>query len=209
MIFDKDYDKALWMMLKVDKRNRERIAGFIRSIPDTLIREIQESFFKVQAKRENYNLFNDMSSTNFSGQYESHDKILYWFNISMDFNSLDMGYSIFNGINYEKAFEITLISNKDLNLLENFDEEWLGSIEYDIHGVTVDDKVYFIGSSMNEYNFVKTPFGIFIVNINNKKTFKQRGINKFNIDDIPEEIFREDINSRCNVNRLVRSRKKR
>ena len=43
MIFDNDYDKALWLMLKADKKNRKMIAEFIRSIPSGLYEQIRKS----------------------------------------------------------------------------------------------------------------------------------------------------------------------
>ena len=89
MIFSNNYDKILWLILKNDKINRERILEFIENIPLEFLENIKDSI----REYEEYKLDNCFSKKkkNFYGEYYIGCKYLYHFNIDKDCDTLFVG----------------------------------------------------------------------------------------------------------------------
>ena len=43
MIFNSEFDKSLWLMIKGDIKNRKKIVDFVKSIPYELILDIRDN----------------------------------------------------------------------------------------------------------------------------------------------------------------------
>lgn len=202
MIFDKDFDRTLWMILSADKKNRNRITEFIRSIPSELYQKIQKSI-SVYKEYESSERFDSgyLDETLLSGNYETHDRILYWYELDDDFGSLELGYSVYNGEKYEEAFELTLEPYN--NKIEYFEDECIGNLDYDIT-----ESGYTSTCNEIEYNMVKTPFGIFVVSMLEDKNDKEKlGINRVNLRNMPDEMFMTDFSHKDSINRLIRKKR--
>lgn len=197
MIFDKEFDKSLWMILSADKKNRNKIVEFIRSIPERLQEEIKKS---ISIYRE-YEMDDDsvcLDDSLLNGNYETQDRILYWYEYDDDFGSLELGYSVYNGERYEEAFELTL--EPCGNKIEYFEDEYIGNLEYDIT-----QSGYITTCSEIEYNMIKTPFGTFVVSMLDDRNNKEKlGISRVNLRNMPDEMFMTDLNNNDSVKRLVR-----
>lgn len=159
MTIAKNYDKILSMIIDSDKKNKTRIKCFIESIPEQLIIEINNYLNLI---RNNY----DEEFPNIANQFEVNNKILYWYVINSNIKeSIDIGYSIYNGEKYTKVFEITLINYTDKELNDN-NNLWLGKIEYNVKEYEIEDKTY-IESIEQEYKLVKNKLGTFILSSKN------------------------------------------
>lgn len=147
MTIDKNYDKILSMIIDSDKKNKTRINNFIESIPFKLFIQLKTDLNLIRGdKWDEYN--------NLSNQFEVNNKILYWYVINSNIKeSIDIGYSIYNGEKYTKVFEITLVNYTDKELNDN-NNLWLGKIEYNVKEYEIEDKTY-IESIEQEYKLIK------------------------------------------------------
>ena len=181
MIIDKEYDKFLWIILKVDKKNRQRIIEFIKSVPKPIFDGLEKSIEMYRKYEQDDMIFLD--EMNLTGLYETHNRLLYWYEIEKDFGTLEIGYSVFTGKKYEDAFSLSL--ELDSILSEDNYEECIGSIRYDISeegNTTICNEV--------EYNLID---GRIVVSSLDGRNDKHRiRLNFINLDNIPEEIFITD-----------------
>lgn len=205
MIFDKDlYDRSLWLMLKTDKKNREKIIKFVRSIPRELREQIKKSIYIYKEKiKDNDELF-DVDDDRLSGNIENSRHVLYWYNISSLDGSLSLGYSFLNEDKYYDAFEMKLIPYDDLYQLKYFDDEWIGTIDYDI--TTTESMTT---CNEKEYNIVRTPLGDFVIAMLEDRSDRNKyEISRINLKKMPEEMFLKDFDGEKNIKRLIRGKKK-
>lgn len=103
MIINEVYDKSLWLVVKNDKKNRDMIVDFMNSVPDRLY-DTMKMFANIACscmKDNSFYLDNGNSVI-------TPDGIMYWFRIDRYNYGLTLGYSIFDGHNYEPAWEMTL-----------------------------------------------------------------------------------------------------
>lgn len=205
MIFDKNLDKALWLLLSADRKNSEKVVNFINIIPEELKEQIQE-------KIKIYNEYKMNGNKNFSflcGDCEIDNKLLFWFEIDTYFGELEMGYMESNCGIYKDVFKMTLLLDENLSLIDNFGKKNIGRIEYDIHTNKIDNVGSIVESSENSYDLYKTPLGYMIVySVDNDKGVKHY-MKIINILDMPEELFIDDIKDMSDVKRLVKERKRK
>lgn len=170
MMFLEQYEKILSIIINSDSKNKERILEFIKEIPSELLEQLSIDLQVIRCG-------NNEDITNIGNQYETGDKVLYWYLINSNiYESIDIGFSVYDGNKYMKAFELTLIYNNDIRLNSN-DKIWLGKIEYNINEYQVDNKTY-IESIEQEYQLVKHKLGMFVLNYKNGSL---SSINKVNL----------------------------
>ena len=201
MIFDKDlYDKSLWLIIKYDKDNRERIIDFVKHIPVDLYNQIYDC---IEICKKNNGIIMDKSEL--SGIFETSRHVLYWYNID---NSnykftLSIGYKILYGDMYHDSIELHLNKYDDMYQLKYFDMENIGKLVYDI----TTTKNFVVGSE-KDYSIVNTPFGnILISKLINREEKQSYRISKFDLDIIPSEIFMVDLENKKNIKRLIKGKK--
>ena len=72
MIFDKKIDSSLWMMVYVDKQNRDEIVDFIQEFPEELRREIIDKLALLKMYKDE-----DKKNMEFlCGEFETEDKFV-------------------------------------------------------------------------------------------------------------------------------------
>ena len=89
MIFNKEFDKTLKLILEGDKNNKDIIIDFISSIPDSLYQQINNSLLKFNKIREENVYLLDMEDID--GEFIVNNKIKYYYILDMIFNCLTIG----------------------------------------------------------------------------------------------------------------------
>ena len=150
MIFNKEFDKTLKLILDGDKNNKEIIIDFIRLIPDSLYGGIKSSLMNFdKIKKENTYLL-DMEDI--EGEFIVNNKIKYYFILDTIFNCLTIGKNYLIDGYESKEFELKLYSDGSDTL--SFGEQYLGSL----YKSYANDKV--------DYELVNSVFGLMFVSKN-------------------------------------------
>lgn len=135
MIFNENFDRSLWMIIKNDRKNRDRIVHFIKSIPYELIIMIQEVLVE-------YNKYRYFSK-------QVYDSIgdLYSFSIDSKDDILSITRSIYINGAYYSNFNIQLRCN-DYNT--NFmDVKPVGNISFCLDGRNANRGYAYLGNTKN------------------------------------------------------------
>lgn len=171
MIFNKEFDKSLLLILNGDNKNKKLILNFIDSIPITLYKKMLDGFVEYKKQKEIDNIY--MLEKEEIKSEMVIDNIKYYFVIDLIFNCLIVGRSSLKNGEYNKDFELALFSDSSYNKLEVFDNQFLGSID----GTLIDNRI--------NYDLVNTFLGVMIVKRENNSLsrYKRIDINKF-IDDM-------------------------
>jgi len=204
MIFDKKIDSSLWMIVRADRDNNDKIIDFIKKIPEELRVQIIDKLNVLKT-------YNDDDKKNMDflcGEFETEDKLLYWFEIDSYYNELDLGYKVYNGYTYEDVFEISLAIRDNISIDKHLKKEYIGKIEYDIYTKRIEDMFSISNSSENEYYLVKTPFGYIVNYSDSDDRGIRQNVTRVNILDMPEDINISDLDIKEYENKLVRRRMK-
>lgn len=121
MIFN-SFDRALWLILKNDKKNRKRILEFIRTIPNQFIMDIQKSIDEYNKyKINNIGIDeDDVNKRTFSGEIYTKDGYFYSYQIDTYKDMLFIGRSIYENGAYYNDFRLSLSSvDSNVNNLSN------------------------------------------------------------------------------------------
>lgn len=179
MIFGESYDRALWLMLKGDKKNRKRINDLISSIPYELYIEIKNKMGIVDENRKkNVFLINEEY---FHNSYVKEDK-LYFYRINPYNYGLSLGYSVLNNSNYDREFEITLCPLDKIDLDNKEDFIFVGTEEFNNESFSLENaKNVFISSGILE----KTSFKFLVLLSSCQEILDVSIINK---NSVPSEL---------------------
>ena len=160
MIFDRDYDASLWYIVKADRKNRKEIAAFIKEMPEELLENIRVAIEKL--KKEKFH-FDGETSDFYRCACKNDPRIYYYFQIDED-QCLTITKALYDGVNEDDLFELMLfpISPEYAKELENFEEEWIGTVTNNIKTTHYSDTAGLIDCNESEYNIYNTPFGHFI-----------------------------------------------
>lgn len=203
MIFDNNYDRVLWLIIKNDKSNRDRIISFIKSIPEDFVIRIQNTLVEYNKyKLDNENIpFYKREYRSFHFEMNYGEEYLYSFNVDIENDCLYVSRNRLRCAAYFSDFKL-ILKNYDSNNKELFMTQEIGGISYDHGNNFVSPGVVYSGSC--------TDIGYSVMNIlcnnllllssDNKGNFRMCGINN---REIPILEGREDINSK-----LVRRRKR-
>ena len=167
MIFNKEFDKSLLLILNGDNKNKKLILDFIDSIPLSLYQEMLEGFVEYKKQMEIDNIYM-LDRQDVKGEVLV-DNVKYYFVIDMIFNCLIVGRSSFKNGEYTKDIELTLFSDSSYNRLEVFNNQFLGSIDGDL----IDNRV--------NYDLINTILGIMIVKRENNCLTKYKRIDIENV----------------------------
>ena len=185
MIFDKNYDRSLWLLLASDKVNREKIIDVIKNIPD----ELNE---KICLIIEKYNKdFVDSEEIRFEV-----GNLIYFVKIIGE----ELSIKFVKNDEFQKEIVklfLNPLSESSFDSLKDYTPYNLGGFIYSLNsGLNVR-----IGSSLEEYDIVKTPFGNYtkIYSNNNPNVRKIRRVNVHKFDNglylhqfkDPKKIYRK------------------
>lgn len=135
MIFDKNFDRTLWLLIKSDRRNRGKIVDFIKSIPYEFILMIQEGLVEYEKyKLENNEInFDDREYRSFNNQIYNGVGELYSYNIDTKKDVLSISKSIYIMGAYYRNFNIKLKNLSDIK--DEFMMDDIGNLYYPVDGV--------------------------------------------------------------------------
>ncbi len=160
MIFDRDYDASLWYIVKADRKNRKEISDFIKEIPEKLLENIRLAIKKLKNGEFHF----DGQTSDFYRCVSKNDpRVFYYFQIDDD-ECLTITKSLYDGVNEDDLFELMLfpVSPEYANELENFEEEWIGTVTNNIKTTHYSESAGLIDCNESEYNIYNTPFGHFV-----------------------------------------------
>ena len=135
MIFNSEFDRALWLMVKGDIKNRRKIIDFIKSIPSELILSIRNSLLEYDKyKIENEGISHeDREYRCFNKQIYNSIGELYSFNIDIRSDILSITKSIYIMGAYYKSFSLELVNmDRSIELSKVIE---IGNISYSVEGV--------------------------------------------------------------------------
>ena len=196
MVFSKDYDKTLWIILYADKNNRYDIANFIRIIPKDLIERIRNVLM-------NGNISDKIE---FSKAIRDDDGILSLFKIKIDKYSLRIQLSIWNN-NMESAYDIDL-GKIDFSKVNEDDLTYVGSYYYGKSGAFLGVGPTILNADGFGYEmYVNEDNNLMIQVSGSKFLFDYQYDKKINIDMNQVNVELDDLLNNNSVNRLVRGKR--
>lgn len=200
MIFSDNFDRALWLVLSSNKRDRRLIGDVIGMFPDYVYKEIQE-FISKKNNNEFRKAYKDLNG------YDCYvtvnviaDELL--FNVDR--------WKEEHGIRCEESYQFNLVSisreNMNAMIMKN---NRIGSLSYEIN-----DNISFSGNDTlvengiynRDYNMYMIPFGCMMSTTSGYRIFSLKGVN-YN-KRMPDELYSYDFKDRDSINKLVKSKKK-
>lgn len=186
MLFNQGYDNSLWLILSGDKKNRDLILDFIKSIPQKLYEEINNYFLEGKIEKKLFGVVKEK-------------KFIYTYSINPQNKQLYIErYMIKQGY-YSEIFTISLFQY-DNNIKESIS---IGTISY---AITNEDNQNIIDSDKIDYSLVKSPFGIFLKKYCEYSLIIQTTFSSF---DTIEEIDCCKFSDNNNLNKLVRKKQRK
>lgn len=198
MVFSKDYDKTLWLILYADKNNRYDIANFIRIIPKDLIERIRNVLM-------NGNISDKIE---FSKAIRDDDGVLSLFKIKIDKYSLRIQLSIWDN-NMESAYDIDL-GKIDFSKVNEDDLTYVGSYYYGKSGAFLGVGPTILNADGFGYEmYIDEDDNLMIQVSGSKFLFDYQYDKKINIDMNQVNVELDDLLNNNSVNRLVRGKRMR
>lgn len=199
MIFDKNYDRTLWLMLKGDKDNRKIILEFIKLIPNHFLVKIQNTIKEYEEYKLDDN--KELKKKNFNGEWYDGEKYLYHFNIDKDNDTLFVGRNVFKYGMFNNDFGLLLVNDIDVSIMENFCEYLIGKVSFNYE--LINDGIRIVQGKYTsiDYKLLNVVLGnVMVTSSRDRILFKNR-MGFVDTDNIPDNYNLDD------VNRLVRNKK--
>lgn len=163
MIFNKEFDKPLWLILNGDSKNKKLILDFIDMIPAPLYQQLLDAFVEYKKQIDLDNMY-ILDREDVTGEF-SVGNVKYYFILDMVFNCLIVGRQMLVNGEYKKDFEMSLFSDSTYNKLEVFNNQYLGSID----GSLIENKI--------NYELINTFVGTLIIKKENNCLSKYKRVN--------------------------------
>lgn len=154
MIFDNDYDKSLWLLVKADIDNKVKVTNFISSIPYELYIEIKDRLSKVNEYKSN-NLYLD-KVIYYHGNCVIDDR-RFFYSINPYNYGLSLGYSVLNEYSdFERVYEFTIFPFEYSNLYDEKNSLLVARVEYDGSSLYCENtKDVFLSTGILESSYLK------------------------------------------------------
>lgn len=206
MVFNEEFDRALWLVLASDVFNREDIASLVYNIPKELFKCIFEQLKMYDVTKDNL----DYSFKNFRKAFRENDGDNCFYNIEMNPEEINIKLNRWgsSGVSLEETVELCLVS-LSVNDLLNINLEastYIGNYSYhSSQFLTPESTVLLVDIKEKEYQIkADTPIGLVMYNSEGGKFFRI-----VNMKKMPSEMELSDLSSKRSVNKLVRTRKNR
>jgi len=197
MIFGKNYDKTLKLLVDGDNKNRDKIIDFIRSIPNEFLERIQKTIVEY----DNYKLNNKNNNKLFCGDCYGVDGNLYSFYIDKDADILLLSKLVCNFGLYFNDMSLVLGAYND-NITCDL-KKYIGYLICDYNYVVGDKAVVLGDKTKIEYFLVNMPFNSYLLSYN-PKCFLPLKVNPVNLNNLDDNYRVDTID-----NPLVRRRSKK
>lgn len=176
MVFEKGFDNSLWFLIVANKRYRNIILDFIRSIPSQLIDQIRDAILNYKtldynklASKNNFNLYN--------GVIIREDE-LYSFNIDKS-GLLKLSKDLKICDCYENILELSLFATNSIDNLDYFEGEFIGDISYKYNGNTYNEA---------EYMLIKMPLGYLIFGTHDNSLMLKYSGKFISLKNVPDNL---------------------
>lgn len=188
MVFSKEYDRSLWLML-VSDINKDKIAEVISNIPSDLSEQI-----RLYVKEYNQGI------RNHSWLKYSKNNITYEIKLVFDELFISMIRIGTDGKKYISDLKLMPINKKDIVDMYYYRNLYFADFDtYVDNGYDMEHEI------MNYYSIMKNFFGCYVIAYDFHKKDKTKFIN---FDKIPKEIYQHQFNDEKRINRLVKKRSK-
>jgi len=203
MIFDENFDRALWLLVASNKKDSEKICEFINFIPDYIYNDIQKKLTEYYdcSKKVKKNIIYD-------GCLVGNDGYEYYIVVKVRSDKL-----YFKVLRWKENIERIeeqynlILKEMYIDYLDNMkfgDIKGIGKYSYEINKINDD------GMDTEEYtrvyNLNKLAFGFVITSFKKRVPKKVKYVNLFK--NIPKEIYIDDFSTEENINGLIKKRKR-
>lgn len=208
MIFNRDFDRLLWLMAAGDEKNREKLAYFIRIIPQEVYEDINNaiiSYDEVDGSFISSNI-SSCNSISVKKRLRTLDGIDYAYEFELD-GCLHLKIWRWKGCHVEEKFELSLSANtcNILDNMRNFESIYVGSFCCNSKNFENGSKNSMVVQSNNEYYLVKTPIG-YVVETLDRYDLKKKMIGYEK--KCPGELYATDFCTSGSLNYLVKAKKR-
>lgn len=210
MIFGKQYDESLFIMMAGDKKNRGKILEFVKSIPEELHQQIKEAIDKYMEYEKTDIELLDGEDFFINGSYLDGDNFRYWFNIDMLIGSLTIGKCFQTDNGYIRVIEISLLRGGNYDALSIGGKQWIGNVVDDFkengYVTSFEDLLY----RYNEfgYTLVNNRMGVSLKYARGNVPVLKNVSKGIDLCNIPSDIIMFDLSDGDRLNGLVRKRGK-
>lgn len=150
MIFNKELDKSLWLILESDKKNRDRIKCFVESIPNDLYQQIYNKLDEYsEYEKGHLNMF-DLDDFFLKGECLGYLNKKYSFVIDIVGNSLSITESMLINGKFKDLIELTLFMGSRYNSVEISGRQSIGSF------------TNYVTKNVVNYDLINTLLGLMI-----------------------------------------------
>lgn len=214
-----DYDKTLWLMLAGDIGCRERIASFVRDIPDGCFEQVRQMIDVYKSTGESQNLRVDkmlddnVTNLSFSATvYEDGDLSLsinkyFADDIFTDVSFFSIKLCPFDTI-YNR-FDLFPLGKRDVGEISYLNSSRIANSENGI-----DEFSYYVGKE-KKFSTFSSPFGFFVEvdteshNLQDDELKNKNSKKIVSVRKMPDKLVPFNFRDLKSVNRLVRSRNPR
>ena len=210
MLFKKEYDNSLWLILSSGKFDSEYCEDFIKGIPGYLFSLMYQSFVWYQTYKKNPDKGFTGLDEILNRKIKNEDGLIYWYSINPQTGELEIGETLDTGEDYFNTSVIRLMpmSNEDINSLDKYEGKVLGEYNYVYHVTHGEEYEAVVLDEAVEFTLEKTIFNKYIVETCDILPFHKIRKRLADIDNIPEAISKDDLKvERASIKKLLRTKK--
>lgn len=210
MIFNKDFDRTLWLILSGDDVNREKLTYFLEILPkemyDIIIKFIEQNSNLCHRGHSKGVIYRTMTFSDDSGYN-------YFFKYGIMFGNLEISFYRHNeGMNISESFELTLSATgeNDIKNIRLYGNIPIGKFSYSI------DRLYYkMDSSIQDRQQIDNEYFIYgdnasklyVINRDNRRAFNRKRLDYTN--NFSGEIDIDNLGLQVKSNIFARRRSKK
>lgn len=204
MIFNKKFDRSLWLLIASGKQGKENIGDLISYLPKEVYRRIQIAIYKYY-RGEIHNICDNMI---FSESFRSAGGIQYYVCVSIVNNELKLRVRrwVEDRDRVEEDYELNLISisYEDLIKMNTYDRAYIGSYSHEFNNIQFVNNVTSVKTENVDRDYFMTRMicGFKISRYIGKISCGCKYVNVLKY--IPKELYYEDFSELENVDKLVK-----
>lgn len=206
MLFNREYDDSLWLLLSGGKVNIDWILSFVNCIPEELLDSFQKSFSFYLEYKEKHGTMEIQEKL--SNKVRTEDDMIYWYSIDEESGILEIGETFTNEEEYINSQVIRLypLDVERLKKMQTYEELVLGEYIYayivnrdeDYENVVVDESL--------EFSLIKYPFNKLKVETTEILPRYRQRKRTVNVESIPSNITKGDLIRENFDRKIIRKR---
>lgn len=195
MIFNREFDSSLWMILNADKKYRTSIARIISSIPSGLLKRVQDELQK--------EIIDNSKEKILTSAIRDIRGNTYMFKISISSNDLKIKLLAWNQFEDDSEYEY------DIDLvkfnLEQFDDDisYIGSFFFEERYSSFLLNSLIVNSDGLGYEIYENTDSKMVVQISGNEVYDRI----VDLTKLPSDFSQEDLSSKNSFKKLIRGKK--